>query len=201
MIRSLTSLAGMALMVALLAGCAAKTLTPDEPLENLGDYKLGHNIVIAPKVKKGPVSREASKEEWTTALTAELAERFERYDGEKLYHFGISVEGYLLAPKGVPLVYSPKSALILNVTIWDDAKGRKLNDKPHQMTIFEDTETDSLLVGSGHSRTKEEQIEMLSFNAARAIEKWMAEQHEDHGWFTDSPTFNPPEKKRETGDF
>ena len=197
MIRVLTLLAGMAV----LAACAPVTMIPNEPLEELGDYRLGHNIVIAPKMAKGPVSREATKEEWTTALTSELAERFERYQGEELYHFGISVEGYLLAPPGVPLLYSPKSALILNVTVWDDAAGRKLNDKPYQLTVFETTEPQTLVVGSGHSRTKEEQIEMLSFNAARQIEQWMAWHHKEHGWFTDNPTYNPPERAPKQGDF
>lgn len=196
MLRVLTLLAGLSLM----AACAPSTMTVTEPPEDLGDFKLGHNIVVAPKMAKGPVSREATEEEWTTALTQALAERFERYDGEELYHFGISVEGYLLAPPGVPLVYTPKSALIINVTIWDDAAGRKLNDEPHQMTIFESTDAESYVLGSGHSRTKEEQIALLSFNAARLIEQWLAEQHEDHGWFTDNPTFNPPKKTRPQGD-
>ena len=57
----------------------------------LGDFRLGHNIVVAPKVQKGPLSRNASKEELTTALQTAIAERFDRYDGEKLYHFGVSL--------------------------------------------------------------------------------------------------------------
>jgi len=181
-----------------LTGCATQSLQ-DEPIVPLGDFKLGHNIIIASKMSKGPVSRNASEEEWIGELTKMIGVRFGRYDGDELYHFGISVEGYMLAPPGLPLVYSPKSVLVLNVTVWDDAAGRKLNDKPHQMTIFENTEASSALVGSGMSRDRQEQLTGLSFNAARQIEQWLAVQHEQHGWFTDNPVFNPPEPKRESG--
>ena len=195
MIRLLAMLLGLAV----LAGCA-ETNPEADPLADLGAYRLGYNVVVADKAKKGPISREATPEEWEGVLKSAVARRFGQYNGNQLYHFGISVEGYLLAPPGVPLVYTPKSALIINVTIWDDAAGRKLNDEPHQMTIFESTDAESYVLGSGHSRTKEEQIALLSFNAARLIEQWLAEQHEDHGWFTDNPTFNPPKKTRPQGD-
>jgi len=190
-----------ALLTALVivAGCTAPSAL-DEPLEPLGEFSLGHNVVIAGKAQKGPVSRDATAEEWVSAMTTAVNDRFGRYQGTKLYHLGISVEGYMLAPPGVPVVYSPKSALIINVTVWDDAAGRKLNDEPHQMTILEDTKANTVLLGSGHSRTKQEQLDGLSFNAARMIERWVAYHHEHHGWFTDNPTFNPPEPKQEIGD-
>lgn len=183
-----------ALLTALLliAGCETPSIE-DEPQVELGDFKLGHNIAVASKAVKGPVSRDATEEEWQNALTSAIDTRFARYQGDAMYHFGISVEGYLLAPPGVPVVYSPKSALIILVTVWDDELGRKLNDEPKSFTIFETTTTDSFLIGSGHSRSKEEQLDGLSYNAARAIETWLADMHEQHGWFTDTPTINPPE--------
>ena len=182
----------------IVVGCTASTL--DDPLESLGEFSLGHNVVVAGKAQKGPVSRDATAEEWVSAMTAAVNDRLGRYQGTQLYHLGISVEGYMLAPPGVPVVYSPKSALVINVTAWDDAAGRKLNDEPHQMTIFEDTRANTVLLGSGHSRSKQEQLDGLAFNAARAVEQWLAYHHEMNGWFTDNPTFNPPEPKRETGD-
>lgn len=189
MLRILALLTGLTL----LSACATASL--NEPVEDLGQFKLGHNIVVAPKMQKGPVSRDATREEWIAALTAANAARFGRYRGDRLYHFGISVEGFMLAPGGVPLVYTPKSALILNVTVWDDAAGRKLNDKPHQITVFEDTEAGTLIIGSGHARTREQQLNGLAFNAARQIEVWMAQQRADFGWFTDQQVFNPPERE------
>lgn len=169
--------------LALLVGCGGST-TLDQPPPPLGDFKLGHNIVVTSKMQKGPISREASQEEWKSTLTAAIDDRFGRYDGEGLYHLGISVEGYMLAPKGVPVIYTPKSALILNVTVWEDSKARKLNETPFQMTIFETTDKDSVLVGSGWGRDKDEQLVGLSFNATRALENWLVEQNEELGWFT-----------------
>ncbi|MBV1927090.1 MAG: hypothetical protein KUG62_08015 [Rhodobacteraceae bacterium] len=166
-----------------LVGCGGSGVL-DQPPPPLGDFKLGHNIVVTSKMQKGPISREASEEEWKEVLTGAIGDRFGRYDGEGLYHFGISVEGYMLAPKGVPLLYSPKSALILNVTVWQDSKARKLNESPYQMTIFESTDEESVILGSGWGRDKDEQLVGLSFNATLALEKWLVQQHEDLGWFT-----------------
>ena len=149
----------------------------------LGDFRLGHNIVVAPKVQKGPLSRNASKEELTTALQAAIAERFDRYDGEKLYHFGVSVEGYVLAAPGVPIVLAPKSIMIINVTVWDNAAKAKMNKKPHQITVLESLDQGPLL-GSGYTKTAEEQLKNLSQNASKAIERYLSNQKTDQGWFT-----------------
>lgn len=167
----------------LLAGCASQEAV-EAPLVDLGAFKLGHNVVVASKMKKGPVSRDASEEEWKAALTSAIANRFSQYEGDQFYHLAVSVEGFMLAPPGVPLVYKPKSALIVNVTVWDDAKGRKLNEKVKQFTVFEDTSGESFLVGSGTVRSKEEQMDGLASNAVRQIEAWLVEQRGENGWFT-----------------
>lgn len=176
-----------------LVACTPQNL--DQPALDLGDFKLGHNVVVASKMQKGPVSRDATKEEWTNALTKAFAQRLGRYEGEGLYHLGVSVEGYMLAPKGVPVVYTPKSALLLNVTIWDDSKGAKMNDEPYQIAVLEDTDENSILIGSGWGRTKEEQIEGLSYNAAYTLEKWLAENKKDLDWFTGGVAKQPPKQE------
>jgi len=168
-----------------IAGCTAAT--PDEPLEQLGEFKLGYNVVVASKMKKGPISRPATADEWTNALKSAVAERFGQYDGSQLYHLGISVEGYMLAPPGIPVLYSPKSALIINVTVWDDAAGKKLNEKVRQFTVFETTTGETLLIGTGNSRTKEDQLLGLSRNAVGEIEDWLVEQQKENGWFNRKP--------------
>ncbi len=164
-----------------LAACGAQEVDQDR-IADLGEFRLGHNIVIAPNVQKVPGSRDATKEEWITALTQAFADRFERYEGDQLYHFGISVEGYMLAPPGVPVVASPKSAVILNVTIWEDSGARKLNEEPHQLLILETIDGGSI-IGSGYTSDAEEQLTNLAFNASRELEKWLADQQEEFGWF------------------
>ena len=148
----------------------------------LGDFHLGHNVVVAPNLTKGPASREASEEEWVAVMTKAIDDRFGRYEGERLYHLGVSIEGYVLAVPGVPLVLSPKSALILNVTVWDDGKQEKLNAEPEQITVMESFSGNTLL-GSGLTQSKEKQLDNLSRNAAKLIENWLVRENADKGWF------------------
>lgn len=158
----------------LVAGLAAcdPTVDLDEPVEPIGDFRLGHNIVVADAPQLGPLSRKASREEWESTLKTAVARRMGRYDGEGLYHLGISVDAYVLALPGVPVVASPKSILIFGVTVWDDAKGGKINEEPHQITVLEHISGESV-IGSGLTQSKQKQMENLSNNAARAIEKWL----------------------------
>ncbi len=166
-----------------LAACASPD-DLDKPAVDLGNFDFGHNVVVAPNLVQGPLSREKSKEEWIEAVEARVAERFDRYEGEKLYHLGISLEGYILAPPGVPLVASPKSTLIIRVTVWDDAAGKKLNEKAHQIVVFEQLSGETM-IGSGLTQTADQQLEKLAKNAAKKIELWLVRQKREEGWFTE----------------
>jgi len=167
-----------------VAACSPSGDDLDEGPVPLGNFKLGHNIVVAPKVVKGPLSRDASEEELTQALKGAIGARVDRYEGSSLYHFGVSVEGYVLAAPGVPLVASPKSAMIIRVTVWDDAAGEKLNEEPEQMTVFE-TLSGETAIGSGLTQSKEKQLENLSVNAAKQIELFLTKQRAEQGWFNE----------------
>jgi len=167
--------------VAFLAACNGASDLNKAPVP-LGDFNLGHNVVVAPKAVKGPLSREVSKEVLTEAVKAAVDERFGRYNGTRQYHFGISVEGYVLAQPGVPLVFAPKSILIIKVTVWDDAKNAKLTPKPHQITVFESLDQGPV-VGSGYTKSKEEQLKNLSQNAVKALESYLVRQNKEKGWF------------------
>ncbi|MEX1235631.1 MAG: hypothetical protein WEB56_11670 [Roseovarius sp.] len=165
----------------------------DKAPEPLGDFALGHNVVVAPNLTKGPVSRDASKEEWIASMKSAVDERFSRYDGDKLYHLGVSIEGYVLAMPGVPLVASPKSALIINVTAWDDAAGKKLNEEPEQITVIESISGETVL-GSGLTQTKEVQMRNLSRNAAKLIQNWLVRQKYQEDWFGGTAADRKPAK-------
>lgn len=169
-------------LLALLAACADGARELEKPLQPLGNFKLGHAVVTSPNITKGPASREASVEEWNAAMDAALEERFRRYEGDSFYHVGVSIEGYVLAQPGVPLVFSPKSVVIVRATVFDDATGEKLNDEPEQITALEAASAETI-VGSGVTQSAEEQMENLTKNAALQIENWMRRMQKENGWF------------------
>ncbi len=167
-------LAGLA-----LAACGTPEDLTEPPKSPIGDFALGHNIVVGSTARPIPPSRVATAEEWETALRAAIAERFDRYEGTRLYNLGVSVDAYALAIPGVPVVLKPRSVVVISATIWDDAMGIKVNATPAQLTVLEPG-SGKTFIGSGITQTKEEQMANLSFAAARAIERWMRANIE---WF------------------
>ncbi|WP_375263207.1 hypothetical protein [Palleronia sp.] len=164
-----------------LSACVA---TDESGPKDLGDFRLGYNIVQARTVKQGPFSREISDEQLTTALREAVGARLNRYDGDGLYHVGISIAGFVLAQPGIPLVYTPKSVLIFEVNIYDNATGQRLNAEPKQITAFEGIENVAPIVGSGIVRGPEEQLANLVAAGAIQVERWLAQNAE---WFTPEP--------------
>ncbi|MFN7268821.1 MAG: hypothetical protein ACK5UA_07455 [Cereibacter sp.] len=174
-------LAGTVCAVILVAGCGAQDL--DEPPVDLGPFRLGLNVVVADNMQKVPISREATVEEWETGLKKAVANRFgpSRYDGDRYYNIGINIDGYALAPPGVPVVAAPKSVVVVSANIWDDANQQRLNPEARQFTIFESLSGESV-IGTGLTSTKTQQIDDLSYNVAKALE----------GWFLDNPQWFDP---------
>jgi hypothetical protein len=171
----LRKLMAVLLGVSLLASCQKNDLA-EAPVP-LGNFALGLNIVVADNMKKVPISRPATVEEWETALIKAVDDRFGRYSGIKLYNIGIAVDGFALAPPGIPVVAAPKSVLVITANIWDDASATKLNAEGAQFTIFESFSGETV-IGSGLTRSREKQMEILSYNAAKRVEQWILENPE-----------------------
>ncbi|MDG1431628.1 MAG: hypothetical protein P8L68_04585 [Paracoccaceae bacterium] len=164
-----------------LAGCSV--LPELKPQSELGDFALGHNIVIAPNPYVGPGSREATTDELIGSVKDALDARLDIYEGDKVYNIGLSIDGYVLADVGVPVVLAPKSALIVHITLWDDAAGEKLNDEAHQIAVLEDFSTKTI-IGSGLFNTGDQQLQALSRKIALKVEEWLEENNE---WFGVEP--------------
>lgn len=171
LIRVVFALFGLLTLVA----CDANDLS--DPPHPMGNFAMGLNIVVADTVQTIPISRQVTPEEWKTAMTEAMDQRFGSYAGDKLFDFGISIDGYMLAPPGVPLVASPKSALIITVNVWDDAKQQLLVKGGKRMTILEGLSADSL-IGSGWTQNKQAQMKKLAANAAKAVQDYMLEHPE-----------------------
>ncbi len=172
-----------------LAACAASPFDPDASRDPIGDFRLGYNIVVSDGPDQGPFSRDVSDEEWKTALTDAIETRLRGYSGTGLYHIGVKVEAYVAAMPGVPVVYNPRSILLLAVNIYDNRTGQRLNADPHRLSVLEGTSGGSVLLGSGRTRSREDQIEGLSQNAAKALEDWLKE---NSAWFDREPVEGEP---------
>ena len=175
-----------------LAACATSDDVIEAPLD-LGNFTLAHNVVVASKAATSTaIGREVTEEQLTETLKSAIAKRMDRYEGTRQYHLGVSVEAYILARGGVPVVAAPKSAMIVQVTVWDDEKSEKLNVPPEQITVIEDIDGESIF-GSGWLQTPETQLEGLASNAAEAIEQFLLTKNNEYGWFE-----SPEEAARRT---
>lgn len=144
----------------------------DAPQVPMGNFRLGHNIVVVSDPELLPFSRKVEDEVWQEKMTSALAQRFGEYEGDKIFHLGVKVEGYALAVPGVPLLFTPKSVLVLAVNIWDDAAGEKLTEEAESFTVFESLSPETM-ISSGLTQSKEKQMKILTENAAKVIQDWI----------------------------
>lgn len=193
-IRSIARVAGLCGALALVAACGAGSRDLDQPPEPLGDFRLGYAIVVDKNAQMVPPSRKAEPGEWEAALKKALEDRFARYEGDRLYHIALNVDGYALAVPGVPVVLAPKSILVVSANLWDDAAGKKMHEKPEQLSVFEELSGDTV-VGSGLTRTREEQIQSLAENMAKQVERWLVDNRE--AWFAYDPATAAPQAEPE----
>ena len=184
-------LIAVSLCLALLAACETNDLK--KPPVPLGDFVMGLNIVLADRAEAPGISRQATPDEWKAALTKAMTDRFGRYDGNRIYNFGINVDGYVLAPPGIPVLFSPHSALIVTVHVFDDAKQKELNPGGKQLTMVEGVSPESF-IGSGLTQTKQQQMALMSYRAALAIQKYLLEHPEWLGLPTTTAPAPPPPK-------
>ncbi|WOI56670.1 hypothetical protein [Palleronia sp. LCG004] len=178
-----------------LVSCGARA--PETERAELGDFRLGYNIVQARDVERGPFSRAATAAELTGAIEAAVERRLARYDGDGLYHIGVAIAAYVLAQPGLPVIYTPRSVLFLDVNVYDNATGQRLNSEPHRITVFEGMRNATPIIGSGLVRGKDEQLANLAEEGARAIEAWLARNPD---WFVPDPASPRVEFDREALD-
>ena len=72
--------------------------------------------------------------------------------------------------------------MIILLTVWDDAEGKKLNAEPKQITVLEELSGETIL-GTGWTQDAETQLRNLSQNASQAIESYLVTQRNEAGWF------------------
>lgn len=174
------------LIAALVLSACAPTDTMEGPPPDLGAFRLGHTVVVADRVEYGPFSRQIGEGQIKSSVTRAVQTRLgpPRYDGDGLYHLGILVGGLVLAAPGVPTLYTPSSAMIIEVNVFDNSTRAKINEEPQQILVREGIENVAPIVGSGLVRDADAQLENLSFQAAEAIQEWLIKNPD---WFTPKP--------------
>lgn len=176
-LRTLTWLLGLAL----LSACDTNDLK--KPPVPLGDFVLGLNIAVGEGAQAPGISRQATPDEWKAGIEKAMTDRFGRYDGSRIYNFSIRVDGYVLAPPGIPVVASPRSALIATVFVFDDAAQTLLNPDGKRFTMLEGMSPESF-IGSGLTQTKAQQIARMSYRMALAVQNYLVANPD---WFTQPP--------------
>lgn len=160
-----------------LAACTSP-LDPEVQRSGLGDFRLQHLVVIVDEPIKGVVSRSVTDAQLKTAVTDAVGDRFSRFSGDVPFSIGIKVQGYVLAPRAIPILFAPRSQLFLSVNAYDGAQQR-LNTDTRNLIVNERAGGDTV-IGSGYTQTAEEQLAELADNAAIEIERWLRENED---WF------------------
>lgn len=169
------------LAMALLAGaCTRPTADLESPTDPLGNFRLGFVEVAAPNLQQLLVSRDVPAEVLTEAVDRAMETRFGRFAGNKTYHLAISVEGYSAPPPLVP----GKSAIVLRVSVFDDAARARLGDEPKLIYVIR-------VVEYRLNKTLDEVVEGLAEESARQTEVWLREQMLKTGWFGGVDGFVP----------
>ncbi len=133
-------------------------------------------------ITKGPFSREASADDIKGALYIALQQQLGQYSGTGEYHIVVIVDAYTLGQPGIPLVFSPQTALGFRLSVWDAATMTRYDLTPEKLLFLENA-TAKTMFGSGLRQTREEQIVSLTQSVAQQIDTWLREQHETKGWF------------------
>lgn len=187
MTRNTVRAAALLLSAGLFSACAPVTDLEGTPPE-MGRFLLGHNVaVVADDFEVPDISRKVDNEVWVNAVRTEMNTRFSRYDGDQYYHISTAILGYILAPPGIPVVAAPKSVLMADVYLFRDSDGGKpITEEPKRFTVLE--EGGDVIVGSGLTRTAEQQVQSLARNLAKQVHTWMLDNKE---WFGDPSLMDP----------
>ena len=152
---------------AMLAGCNAGG--PNAGPKDMGNFRLGFSVVVDDKLKKIPPSRNAPDGALVARMKSALDARFGVYSGSVDYVVAVALVGYSLAPPGIPIVLSPKSVLLASANLWTETPQEKLLG-PEQISAFEGGQA---IIGTGFTRTADEQMDVLATNMARKIQDWL----------------------------
>ena len=172
----------IAAVLAALAACAPLGNDDRVPPRDLGDFRLGNVVVVAPEVQKSRFSSVFTNAEIVEIVGDAVTARFAGQDGTRSTHLTVGLESVVLAQPNDPVFSEPRSVLAFHVTAWDAATGARLNPRPQRITVF-DVSWRSSVLGEGLVATTPQQLRSLGDEAAEAIEEFLLRGMARDGWF------------------
>ena len=115
-------------------------------------------------------------------LYVALQQQLGQYTGNGEYHVVVIVDAYTLGKPGIPLVFSPQTALGFRLSVWDAQTMTRFDLTPEKLLFLENANRRTLF-GSGLRQTREEQIVSLTQSVAQQIDTWLRQQNATKGWF------------------
>ena len=151
------------LLTLTLFGCSQLNL--ERQNDPFGDFRLGHIAVYGEEITKGPLSHEATDDEIKGAFYVALQQKLGQYTGNGEYHMVVIVDAYTLGQPGIPLVFSPQTALGFRLSVWDAQTMTRFDLIPEKLLFLENFNRKTVF-GSGLRQTREEQIVSLTQSVA-----------------------------------
>ena len=168
------------LLTLTLFGCSKLNL--ERPNDPFGNFRLGHIAVYGENITKGPFSRDATDDEIKGALYVALQPQLGQYTGDWEYHIVVIIDAYTLGKPGIPLIFSPQTALGFRLSVWDARTMTRFDLTPEKLLFLENANSRTLF-GSGLRQTREEQIVSLTQSVAQQIDTWLREKYVNDDWF------------------
>lgn len=144
---------------------------PSGPL-HLANIRIGHVGVVTSGMVQGAYSNAVSPEDLASHLRGAITSKLAGLDGARSYNIGVKVTSYMLANPAVPTVSSPKSALIMSVTVWDDSRGQKPVAPPATVIAVDGLYGTSVFI-TKQQGDKDHRLAALSAKAALEIERYL----------------------------
>ena len=63
-------------------------------VDPIGEFRVGHTVVVGKDMVQGPLSREADPQKIIDAIKQATSERLSVYDGSQYYHVAVKIDAY-----------------------------------------------------------------------------------------------------------
>lgn len=162
------------LMTFTLMGCGEASFAPASMARLAqANIRFNHISIVATDMVKNAYSDDVSPEDMTTQLRRAITSKLSELQGDRVYNIGIKVTGYMLANPSVLTVSSPKSVLMLSVSVWNDSPDNKLMLPPSTVIAVDGLYGSALSIAKSQG-SKDQRLAALTGRAGVEIAQYLA---------------------------